>query len=485
MVRLAVLSSCLVVAALAGAGSWLTGQGRGQPPTQPFRSRVVDVLGPDRVKMETGAVVRLQGIGLPDALVRPPSLALELKDALTRKTLWKEFQVTPETDPGPEVGPEAICTLLLAQHLGLNGNAATVNEELLADGLATLTCRTRTVHRLEHLLAASRQARENRRGWFGRTPVSCQLPVPAQRGAVLGLYYREEKYDYHRHLDELKELGTPWVSFLLTCFVDKVDSVVIRRDHERTVTDARLIETIRYARQKGFRLTLLPIVLILDADPADWRGTLRPSNHEKFWRSYDEFICHYADIAQTEGVELFSVGSEYCSLERDPDYTPAWTRIIHNVRGRYAGWVTYSANWDHVHVPKFWHLLDFAGMTAYFSVTQKTDPTLEELVAGWEEKKQAIAKDLKVIGKPYLFTEIGYPAIDGANKDPWDYVSNKSKLDLQEQYDATKAFVQVWQDAPDFLGAYLFDFFEPGGLEDSSYSPRGKPVLELWRQWVR
>jgi len=260
---------------------------------------------------------------------------------------------------------------------------------------------------------------------------------------------------------------------------------VVRRDHERTVTDARLIETIRYARSKGFRLMLIPIVLILDADPADWRGTLRPSNPEEFWRSYDEFICHYADICQSEGVEVFSVGSEYCSLERDPEYTPAWTRIIHNVRGRYAGWVTYSANWDHVHVPQFWQLVDFVGMTAYFSVTQKTDPTLAELIEGWQNKKEQIARDLKAINKPYLFTEIGYPAIDGANKDPWDYVSNKSKLDLQEQHDATQAFVRVWKNVPDFLGAYLFDFFEPGGMEDSSYSPRGKPVLELWKEWVR
>jgi len=35
------------------------------------------------------------------------------------------------------------------------------------------------------------------------------------------------------------------------------------------------------------------------------------------------------------------------------------------------------------------------------------------------------------------------------------------------------------------MGVYFFDWFEEGGPEDSSYSPRGKPALEVIRAYLR
>jgi hypothetical protein len=444
--------------------------------------RVVEVLGFDQVKLEDGTVLRLQGIGLPDPTVRPPGYELEVTDALRRRALWQWFRVTVEPDPGPEAPPPGKVATLAPVEPG----APTLNEALLAEGLGVLSCRTRSVVGLDRLTAAAAMARHKRLGWFARTPTAtAPLPPPQQRGCVLGLYYQEEKYDYHAQLDELAALGTRWVSLLLSVFVHTVDANEIELHNPRTVTDARLVETIRYARKQGLRVTLLPIVLIRDFDPdKDWRGTLRPTEPETFWRSYDRFLCHYADLAQAEGVEVLAVGSETCSLEK-PEHTPAWRRVIQNARGRFNGWLTYSANWDHAEVPQFWDLLDFAGMTAYFTLTNREDPSLADLAASWPAIKDKMRALKARIGKPLLITEIGYPAIDGANTRPWDYVKDSHRLDLQEQYLATQAFVRAWRDDQLLLGAYLFDFFGPGGPSDSGYSPRGKPVLDVWREWVR
>jgi endonuclease YncB( thermonuclease family) len=450
------------------------------------KGRVVEVTRFDQVKLDDGRLIRLQGIGLPGPLVRPAAMELELRDALTRKVLWGTFSLLIEEDPGAGAEGETVATLLPLDPVVGNGGSRSVNAELLAEGLAVLSCRTRTVARAEDLAAAAEEAKRGRKGWFGGTEVIGGGPPPKQHGAVLGLYYREEKYDYRRHIDELADAGAPWVSLLLSAFVHKIDSHEIERDNPRTVTDARLIETIVYARKRGIRLMLLPIVLVRDCPPEDWRGTFVPKDEEAFWLDYDRFLSHYADICQKHGVEVLSIGSEFCKLEEHPRFTEAWRRIIGNLRGRYAGWLTYSVNWDHVDVPQFWDALDFVGMTGYFSVTDKNDPTLEELVEGWRKiRRDKVEPHQKRIGKPMLFTEIGYPSIDGANKDPWDYITNKDQLDLEEQADATRAFVLAWKGADFLLGAYLFDFFENGGPEDTSYSPRGKPVLEVWKEWFR
>jgi len=34
-------------------------------------------------------------------------------------------------------------------------------------------------------------------------------------------------------------------------------------------------------------------------------------------------------------------------------------------------------------------------------------------------------------------------------------------------------------------GAYFYDYFDAGGPEDPSYSPRGKPAMAHWRAWAR
>lgn len=46
-------------------------------------------------------------------------------------------------------------------------------------------------------------------------------------------------------------------------------------------------------------------------------------------------------------------------------------------RGRFRGFLCFSANWDYVHVPWLFGQLDLAGMTANFSLTNDRDPSPE------------------------------------------------------------------------------------------------------------
>jgi hypothetical protein len=265
--------------------------------------------------------------------------------------------------------------------------------------------------------------------------------------------------------------------------LENVKGSRIDRHHRRTVSDELLIDAIRCAKEHGMSVMLLPIVLLDEQTPDDWRGVLAPTDEEAFWRSYDAMICHYLDIGERGGVEIFSIGSELGSLE---DRSSTWRRLVQNARGRFTGLLTYSANWDHVHVANWFGDLDLIGMTAYFSLTEKKDPKLDELEAGWRTAAAKLEKDLSELKlpRPVFFTELGYASQNGINTNPWNYYLAPSDIDLKEQADCFEAFLRVAPKLRFLSGAYLFDYFEEGGPTDSTYSPRGKPAMEQWKRWA-
>ena len=429
--------------------------------------RVERVRADGALVLEELGIVRLQGVLLPPAPL--PRLLREELHGL----VGKSFDVT--RDAG---GPEQ----LDAVHLRKPGEPGSVNERLLRAGLAFYHTRSKDLTGRDRLLAAARSARAAGRGvWAGTTRVRGQ--PPKQRGAVLGLYYKEARFDYHEQLRRVKAVGADWVTLLLTAFVPKVDSNVIDRSGRRTVPDARLRETIRYARELGLRVALLPIVLIRDVESDDdWRGTLRPTDPGGFWRKYDEFLCHYLDIAREGGVELVFVGSELCSLETHHE---AWRRVIQNARGRYPGWLSYSANWDHYDVPRFWPLLDQVGLTSYFELTEEEAPSDEQLVRAWRRVRSELGRLSKALGRDIVLTELGYPSQNGANTAPWNYFLAPEDVDLEEQAACFRAFRVVMKDASFLRGVYFFDFFEKGGPKDSTYAIWGKPAQREVAEFLR
>jgi len=245
-------------------------------------------------------------------------------------------------------------------------------------------------------------------------------------------------------------------------------------------------------------MQLMPIVLLREAGPKDWRGTLAPKDPGSWWRSYDRFICHMADLAGEGGAEAFSVGSEFASLEK---HETQWRRIILNVRLRYRGHLTYSANWDHFARVPFWDAVDFASMTAYFTLCPPArDAEGNELPgelpmpftsldacvrSGWQAGLDELVRLAKISKKPAVFSEVGVPSVQGALAGPWDYTLDAGP-DPAAQALAFRLFQDVFlpggQPASHFGGGFLYDYWGLGGLEDKSYTPRGKPAAAEWRE---
>lgn len=305
---------------------------------------------------------------------------------------------------------------------------------------------------------------------------------PFMRGMSLGMYFKSQDFDYDQFLKDIKEAGASHVGFVISWYQKHVKATRIERDELKTVSDARLIQTIHQARARGLQVFLLPIVRLRERGPEDWRGVIKPTVLDEWWSSYRNYILHYAQLSQVHGVELFSVGSELVSME---SYRERWLTLIDNVRQVYRGMLVYSANWDHYEPVTFWDALDYIGISNYYELSKKILPPVEELRQTWTRLRQHIETwKQRYPRQPLIFTEVGYYSQEGTNIYPWDYTRDK-KLSLEEQRRCYQAFVDVWGQSQVLQGAFFWNWFSPGGPADKGYTPRGKPAECILRGWYK
>ena len=206
---------------------------------------------------------------------------------------------------------------------------------------------------------------------------------------------------------------------------------------------------------------------------------IKPHDLERWWASYTRFVLYYARIAQSEGVSIYSVGSELVSME---SMRSRWIELIRKVRKVYKGKLLYSANWDHYEPVSFWDQVDYVGVTGYYKLTDRVDPTPDQLEKAWRAIRSKLERWRSRVKRPLVFTELGYHSRDGTNKHPWDYTTT-APIDLQEQYDCYDAFVRTWNGASSLGGVYFWIWWGPGGPSDGHYTPRGKPAVEVLRHY--
>jgi hypothetical protein len=245
------------------------------------------------------------------------------------------------------------------------------------------------------------------------------------------------------------------------------------------------VHVINRAHRLGLKVMLKPHVDLANG-PDHWRGNIGQGFSEADWTawftSYKDMIFHYAQLAQTHGVEQFCVGTELVSTEfRAAD----WRSIIAGVRKVFSGPLTYAANPGDESRISWWDKLDFIGFDAYYALTNKNDPTLAELKAAWVPIAATLKNLSETWGKPVIFPEVGYSSQDGDNQHPWQpYVSGA--LDLQEQADLYRAvfesaFNQAW-----FAGIFWWSWETnplQGGPCDKGGSPHDKPAEDILRLW--
>ncbi|HPS20523.1 MAG TPA: hypothetical protein PKY78_06015 [Candidatus Omnitrophota bacterium] len=287
--------------------------------------------------------------------------------------------------------------------------------------------------------------------------------------------------DSFESLNMLKKTGTNWVAVLVTwyqqdCLSQEIKPLGI------SPSDDSIVKAIRKAHEMGYKVMLKPHVDIIDKSDGSWRGDIGCVGDEdwvKWFQSYTDYIMHYVDIAQKEKVEIFCVGTELTNAATTKGYM--WRDLIKKIRTKYSGLLTYASHWDTYMDVRFWDMLDYVGINAYFPLSEKMDPTYEEMSAGWDKWMTEMEEFQKQVQKPIIFPEIGCNSCDGAAMRPWEHDPRK-ELNLRLQADYYKVLMDRFFNKEWFYGAYWWYWAtnpNSGGEYNRSFTPQGKPAEKV------
>lgn len=183
------------------------------------------------------------------------------------------------------------------------------------------------------------------------------------------------------------------------------------------ITPATL-KPIRWANDRGMTTFLKPHLAYWGSG-FSWRGEItftHEAQWQAFFRGYEAFIVHQAELAERSGADVLAVGTElHKTLHREAD----WRRVVAAVRGVYSGKLTYAANWDEKGDVPFWDALDYVGVQFYYPLSTELPPSDEDLRAGWRQRLGELDAFSARHGKPILLAELGYAESEEAALRPW------------------------------------------------------------------
>ena len=278
-----------------------------------------------------------------------------------------------------------------------------------------------------------------------------------------------------------------WVNLIVTWYQEDRNTTEIKPDLEKTPLDVNLMSAIRKAQRLGAHVMLTPHVDLKYHTTGSWRGEIGYTDDVKWdewFASYETFILYYAEIAEKSDVEILNIGTELSiTTTQRPD---KWMELIPKIREVYSGRLVYTANWfEEYESIRFWNLLDYAGISAYFPLSQNNKPSYFEIKRNWALWLEKIEAWQKTHGKPVIFPEIGYKSAEGAARQPWEHRSS-GIVDMKLQYNCYKAAFETFWDKEWFYGMYWWAWrTDPrlGGAFDRGFSPSGKPAEKLVKAW--
>jgi hypothetical protein len=201
----------------------------------------------------------------------------------------------------------------------------------------------------------------------------------------------------------------------------------------------------------------------------------------RWFESYEGYILPYAREARAAGADMFCVGRELDSsaVAREDD----WRRLIAKIRAEFEGPLVYSANFDSWEKVGFWDALDFIGVSAYFPLSDRPDPSVDALVEGWARSLGPLELASRRWDRPVLLTEAGFPSIPSAPRAPWK--EEKVPADVWMQARCYEATLRALADRPWIAGAFfwLWERSSRPAFRDPSHTIVDKPAMFTMARW--
>lgn len=263
------------------------------------------------------------------------------------------------------------------------------------------------------------------------------------------------------YFDWLHTLSVNWVGITVALNIeDSLDSTVERKYEDVTIatfTDEFLTAMIDKFHENGFKIYLTLAIEDSDAQSAEkpvsrwqigdplmhlesenvdannWPWRVDHPNHEsfveEFWRTYTQEAVHFSSLAESLGVEMFSLGTETDRLFRSRSGGDRWTNeflsemqvLTQSVRDSYSGLLTYDMHYEPT-TETFFYIgsgflfkdlnLDVIGVSAYYRLLESPATrvlSVEEYEQEWDDVFETLrAVKTRNPNRPLVFTEFGY-----------------------------------------------------------------------------
>ena len=290
-----------------------------------------------------------------------------------------------------------------------------------------------------------------------------------------------------QHISPLKKVSANFVALMPFGFIKDVASPEVRFNANRQwfgETNEGLKQYAKELKKEGLSIMVKPQIWVWNGIYTGKIEMTSEENWKALEKTYEAFILNFAKTAEELNADIFCIGTELEKfVENRPEY---WSKLITKIRKVYSGKLTYAANWDEFKRTPFWKELDFIGIDAYFPLSEKHSPTVEEFEKGWQKHKQEITRVREEVNKPVLFTEYGYRSVDFTGKEPWNSNRIEGQVNLENQSKALQAiYNQFWKEdwfAGGFLWKWFVNYDEVGGVNNNRFTPQNKPAEKVIKQ---
>lgn len=286
------------------------------------------------------------------------------------------------------------------------------------------------------------------------------------------------------HIQPVLNINSNSVALMPFGFIKSLDSPQIKHNTKMQWFGETKNGVVQYAKEfkkNNFKIMVKPQIWVWNGA---FTGKIKMKNNDK-WKelekSYTSFILTYALAAKEIDADIFCIGTELESFVLNrPEY---WMSLIKKIREVFNGKLTYASNWDEFKRVPFWKNLDIIGVDAYFPLTDKKNPDVQDFENGWKIHKPEIIKIQKEANKPIIFTEYGYRSVNYNGKRPWDSSLIEENINFQAQVNGLKAIYNQFWNEDWFLGGFIWKWFHShekvGGLNNNRFTPQNKPAEKL------
>ena len=283
------------------------------------------------------------------------------------------------------------------------------------------------------------------------------------------------------HTKPVIEVGANYTAIMPFGFMSSLEHPEIIHNTDRQwfgETRAGAKQYIETLRKNNIKIMIKPQIWVWHGEFTGHIEMSSEDNWKALEETYSKFILEYAELAQETKTEIFCIGTELENFVKER--SEYWHNLIEEIKKVYKGKLTYAANWDEFKRTPFWSDLDYIGVDAYFPVSDKQTPTLEECKVGWQTHKAVIKSLSEIHNKPVLFTEYGYRSMDFTGKEPWEGDHTIESLNFEGQANATQALFEEFWNENWFAGGFVWKWFHShdkvGGEKDNQFTPQNKPV---------